>query len=108
MLFKICINEPFKNCNKIVPLEKQNVANLINFFKEDKNVLKIIIFGSSTRSDWQIHRSDLDFYLELKEEKFYDLSSLNFKKGQWNNFMADENFKKKILDKGVVVYERKE
>lgn len=106
MIFKVCISDPFKNCEKIVPLEQKNVANLINFFKDDKNVLKIIVFGSSTRSDWKNHFSDLDFYLELNEEKFYDLSSLNFKKDQRNNFMADENFKRKILEKGVVVYER--
>lgn len=57
----------FKNVNKIHPLKQKIVKDIIAAAHKDKNVRKIIIFGSSTRYDCDV-TSDLDICVDWKED----------------------------------------
>lgn len=50
--------------------------------------------------------SDVDFYVEVKEDKRIITDYLDFLYDLWTNYTVDENMKKEIFKKGVVVYER--
>lgn len=66
--FKVCINNPFDNCEYVYPIQQKKVAEMIDHLKEDNNVKKIILFGSSVTS--KCHRdSDIDIYVEISYEK---------------------------------------
>ena len=73
--------------------------------KNNDNVIKIIVFGSSVTSKCHAG-SDVDFYVEVKEDKRIITDYLDFLYDLWTNYTVDENMKKEIFKKGVVVYER--
>lgn len=105
--FDVVIGEKFQNIEQIHPLQQWKVAELINDFKENPNILKLIIFGSSVTEACHAG-SDVDFYVELKEDKkvmrkghYHD-----FLYDQWTNFTTGERLMKIIEKNGVVVYER--
>ncbi len=75
--FKVVISTPFLNCEKIYPIQQIRILNLINNFKRDKNIKKIIIFGSSITSSCHID-SDLDVYLELANNKKISLDKIDY------------------------------
>ena len=105
--FKICIDKPFINCERIYPIQQNKVKQLIDCIKDNDNVNKVIIFGSSVTSKCHIG-SDVDVYMELKENKHQSPINkyLPFEFDYWNNFLVDERLKNEIIKKGVVVYER--
>lgn len=55
----------FKNVNRIHPLKQNIVKDIVEVARNDQNVKKIIIFGSSTRYDCDI-TSDLDICVDWK------------------------------------------
>lgn len=55
----------FKNVNRIHPLKQNIVKDIVAVARNDQNVKKIIIFGSSTRYDCDI-TSDLDICVDWK------------------------------------------
>lgn len=55
----------FKNVNRIHPIKQQLVKEIVAEAKSDKEVKRIIIFGSSTRYDCDI-TSDLDICIDWK------------------------------------------
>lgn len=55
--------EAFKNVNKIHPLKQKLVKEIVSKAKNDKEVKRIIVFGSSTRYDCDI-TSDLDICID--------------------------------------------
>lgn len=103
--WKIVINNPFKNCSLIYPIQQRKVNELIQYFKQDKNVKKIIIFGSSITNKCHVG-SDVDIYVELAEDKAIIKDKyFDFVFDLWTNFAVDERLKNEILKKGVIVYE---
>lgn len=68
----------FLNPNSIYPAAQRRVEKLIDSIRDNPNVLKIYIFGSSLTRRWTIY-SDLDFYLVLKEGSKKDITkTINF------------------------------
>lgn len=104
-MWKVC-SEPFMNANKIFPTQQRDVKKIIDACSQDSNITKIIIFGSSITSacnPW----SDIDVYVEMKEDKQWpriDVHEVPLDK--WTNFMVDDNLYKEIK-MGVTVYIRK-
>lgn len=98
----------FQNVKYIFPLKQKAIYEMIKICKNEPNVEKLIIFGSSVTSacnPW----SDIDAYFEIKEpmnnlplEKKYTNQDWD----RWSNFSVDESLKKEILKTGVVVYDR--
>lgn len=97
----------FDNIKLIFPLKQKAVYEMIQVCKNDKNVKKIIIFGSSVTgacNPW----SDIDIYFELENP----VNKLSFAKNnnqawdRWSNFSVNDNLKNEILKTGVVVYDR--
>lgn len=67
-------NASFKNVNRIHPLKQNVVKDIVAVARDDQNVKKIIIFGSSTRYDCDI-TSDLDICVDWKED-CYDANGI--------------------------------
>lgn len=104
--WNIVIKEPFMNCDRIYPLQQRKISELIAYLKDNKNVQKIIIFGSSVTSRCNIN-SDVDIYVELKEkENLLKDKYFNFLYDLWTNFDVDDRLYNEIQKKGVVVYEK--
>ena len=102
--WKICIDDPFLNCNKIYPIQQRKVKEIIDDAKEDSSVQKIVIFGSSTRQDCHIG-SDVDVYIEMSDDHNPITLMHNFEYDFWNNYRVDKRLKREILTHGIVVYE---
>ena len=103
--FKVCIKDEFLNCDKIFPIQQRKVAEILDNIKNNKNVVKVIVFGSSVT--YQCHQgSDVDIYFELQENVNPLIKSYNFDYDYWDNFSVDERLYLEIMKKGVIVYER--
>jgi len=58
--------KPYQNITRIFPTQQADVGRMIDVCKNDPNIRKIIIFGSSVTplcNPW----SDIDIYFEMKE-----------------------------------------
>lgn len=105
-MWKVCVKEPYLNVEKIFPTQQKDVGTVISVWKKDKNIKRIIIFGSSVTAacnPW----SDIDIYVEMLEKK--KRPAVGIKEVPldiWTNYDVDEEFRKEIMEKGVVVYER--
>lgn len=99
--------EPFKNVNHIFPTQQMDVYNLIKASIPDKNIKKIIVFGSSVTkacNPW----SDIDVYFEKeKEGPFPFVASSSAVYDKWDNFSISKDMLDEIKKKGVVVYEQR-
>jgi len=102
--WKICIDKPFENCNRIHPLQQHKVRQLIDDISSSEGVSRIVVFGSSATNRCHIG-SDVDVYVEMKEELSPVKGTYGFDVDLWNNFMVDERLKNEIERTGVVVYE---
>ena len=99
--------KPYQNITRIFPTQQADVGRMIDVCKDDANIQKIIIFGSSVTplcNPW----SDIDIYFEMKEppQRYPSIGSHTAVFDKWDNFSVDENLKREIDEKGVVVYER--
>jgi len=101
--WKICIENPFKNCEKIHPLQQKKVARLIGELKKCESVTKIIIFGSSVTNMCHLG-SDIDIYAEMTYDSNPITAYFDFEYDFWNNYRVDDRLQKEIIEKGVVVY----
>ncbi len=104
-VWKICIDQPFMNCNKIYPIQQKKVASIISSVKNNPNVKRITIFGSSVTDRCHID-SDVDVYIELEKLEHLVFYVNDFVYDLWTNFTVDERMIQEIKKKGVVVYER--
>lgn len=101
--FKV-ITEHFLNAERIHPIMQRDVLAIINDLKNDSNVTKITVFGSSITSHVR-SGSDIDLYVEIKENKSVHQTLIDTPVDFWTNFSVDEEMLKEILKTGVVVYE---
>lgn len=104
---RICISNPFLNCDKIHPLQQRKISELLSTLLPNDNIKKIVIFGSSVTNKCHMG-SDVDIYIELMNNTKERLVNklLPFKFDLWTNYMIDERLKKEINSKGVLIYGR--
>ena len=104
--WRVCIQDPLENCEKIYPIQQKKVKQMINNIKEDSNVEKIVVFGSSVQDTCHMG-SDVDFYIVLKQDqKITFKETLSFMYDIWTNYTVDSRMYEEITKKGVTVYER--
>ena len=85
---------------------KKKLKQMINNIKEDSNVEKIVVFGSSVQDTCHMG-SDVDFYIVLKQDqKITFKETLSFMYDIWTNYTVDSRMYEEITKKGVTVYER--
>lgn len=103
--YKVVVDDPFKNCEYIYPIQQRKVKEFVDYFKINKNVRSIMIFGSSVTE--RCHSgSDVDIYVTLdKNEKIID-KYFDFVYDLWTNFTVDKDLKEEIFKTGVLVYEQ--
>ncbi|MCD7841258.1 MAG: nucleotidyltransferase domain-containing protein [Lachnospiraceae bacterium] len=103
--WKICVSEPYRNCTRIHPIQQKKVGFMINSLKDEDNVQRIIIFGSSVTAQCHVG-SDVDIFVFLRENKSLNIDVCAFTYDLWTNYTVDEKMFEEISKKGVVVYER--
>lgn len=108
MSFRISVvNKDFINVEYINTLGQSRVSKLIDELKEDKNVLKIVVYGAFLEQKWSTEDS-LDIYLELKEDErpmFYSMQTYNM--SFITNFSEDYQMEIGHINlHGVTVYEQ--
>lgn len=104
-IWKICTDKPFKNVQLIFPTQQKDIAELVELARKDKNIIRVIIFGSSVSKRCKPY-SDIDIYYELEEDKPITFCDITHPLDRWSNFMVDKGLKDEILNTGVVVYDR--
>lgn len=101
--WKVCIDAPFENCERIYPIQQRKVRELLDDVVQTSAVKRVVIFGSSVTQ--RCHQgSDVDVYIEMSEDinpvqKYHD-----FPYDLWTNYTADNRLKAEIAKRGVVVY----
>lgn len=111
--WKICISDPFDNCEKVYPIQQRKVRQLIDDLSQNPNVMSLRVFGSSVTESCHMG-SDVDLYVELSNEgsiqdgdgRSLTNKTYDFEFDLWTNHSVDSRLEKEIRDKGVVVYER--
>lgn len=103
--YKICIPDPFPNCEKVFPVQQRKVRELIDRYSVIPQVQRIILFGSSVTTHCNMW-SDVDLYVDLSEDVRLLKRGFDFDCDLWTTYTADENLKKEILRTGVIVYEK--
>lgn len=106
-MWKVCVpeNERFMNVEKVFPTQQKDVSKIVEKLSNNIIVQKIIIFGSSVTSacnPW----SDIDIYLELREEQQVRAPKVFAPLDIWTNYDVDGRLLSDIKEKGVVVFER--
>lgn len=97
------VSNPFKNANKIHPVQQKNVFKIIEELKKYDEVKKIVIFGSSVTTKCN-YESDLDLYVELTKEKNVKTYLVDVPVDFWTNFTVEPAMMEEINKKGVLVY----
>ncbi len=101
--WKVCINQPFKNCERIYPIQQRKVRELIDDISNDASVKRIIVFGSSVTDRCHIG-SDVDLFVETSIDRDPISKTHDFAYDVWTNHTADERLTEEINRHGVVVY----
>lgn len=99
--WRVCVDEPFKNCEKIYPTQQRKVKEFLSSL-EVRVVNRVIVFGSSTTGACRID-SDLDVFVELTGKVTLKLPCFDFELDLWTNFMVDDRLLEEIESTGVVV-----
>lgn len=101
--WKVCIDDPFMNCEKVYPIQQRKVRELLDDILDDGSVKEVIVFGSSVTERCHIG-SDVDIYVSLESEKSPITKAHDFAFDLWTDSMVDERLMKEINEKGVKVY----
>lgn len=103
--WKVCIDRPFPNCERIYPIQQRKVRALLVDLIQNESVQRVVVFGSSTTE--RCHQgSDVDLYVELTSENAPSLHPHDFPFDLWTNHMVDERLRDEIERTGVTVHER--
>lgn len=103
--WKICIDNPFKNCERIYPIQQRKVRELIDDISKKKDVNKIMIFGSSTTDACHIG-SDVDIYVDSELSEGLVTRPHDFEFDLWTPSTVDKRLLQEIMSKGVTVYDQ--
>ncbi|MEI3376346.1 MAG: helix-turn-helix domain-containing protein [Coriobacteriales bacterium] len=101
--WRVCIDRPFENCNRIYPVQQRKVRELIDDISADPAVKSITVFGSSVTQRCHIG-SDVDVYVETDDTRSPISMTHDFAFDLWTNHTADERLKDEIARTGVKVY----
>lgn len=101
--WKICIDEPFENCEKIYPIQQRKVRALIDDIVQHDDVREIRIFGSSTTESCHIG-SDVDIFVDAETKQNLVTGMHDFEFDLWTNESVDDRLRNEIMTKGVKVY----
>lgn len=104
-MWKVCVKKPFLNCQRIYPIQQEKVQSLVKNVALNPNVIRVIIFGSSTTNRCHI-KSDVDVYIVMKTNEYPFTRAFDFTCDVWTNYTADDKLKNEIKNGGVIVYER--
>ena len=100
------VAKPFMNIEKIHPYQQEAVGKMVELCKQDPNIKRVVIFGSSVREDCRPD-SDIDIYYEFKQNpQFYPHISGNSMFDNWSNFIVDRRLDYEICRTGVTVWEQ--
>lgn len=104
--WKCITEEHFDNQQYVFPTQQADVLRLVQGAKKDKNVRRIIVFGSSVTAQcnpW----SDIDVYFEEEDDiPHFSFKCLEASVDFWTNFTVDELLLAEIKEKGACVYSR--
>lgn len=106
--FDVLDGVEFQCCNRVHPLMQRRVQSILNSLKEDTNVKKIVLFGSSIEFRCNSY-SDIDLYIEKYDhekplEKNFEVDcevDLLF------DLEHDSRLYQEIDKKGLLLFERK-
>lgn len=101
--WKICINNPFANCDKVYPIQQRKVRELIDDITAHDGISEIRIFGSSITERCHMG-SDVDIYVETDDASNLISRAHDFEFDLWTNETVDDRLREEIITKGVKVY----
>lgn len=102
--WKIC-TEYFNNCEFIYPTQQKKVKKMLDYLSSNPNVKSITLFGSSITPNCTID-SDIDIYVEIKNNEKLINQYFDFSYDLWTNYTIDERMLEEINKKGLIVYEQ--
>lgn len=97
----------FKNANRVHPLMQSKVEQLVQTISKDKNVRRIVLYGSSLEFRCNSN-SDIDLYIEKddKDKKLEPLPVLDCEVDIVTNLPLDSRLYQEIDRKGLLLFER--
>lgn len=101
--WRICIDDPFQNCDRIHPLQQRKVRELLDDIARNPSVKRVVVFGSSVTQRCHIG-SDVDVYVEAEADGALMTKPHGFAVDLWTPATVDERLKEEIERTGVTVY----
>lgn len=101
-------NMLFQNIEYVHPLKQEDIYKIITAWQPDKNVKKIVIFGSAVRFNCNSY-SDIDLYAELEDPNRIPkipYSKVMSEVDLLYDVPKESNIWKSISRDGIVVFER--
>lgn len=97
----------FQNANRVHPLMQVRVEKLIHELKKDKNIRRLILYGSSLEFRCS-SASDIDLYIEKydSEKKLAYLPELDCEVDIITNLKPGNKLYQKIEETGLLLFER--
>ncbi|MCM1266497.1 MAG: nucleotidyltransferase domain-containing protein [Bacteroidales bacterium] len=105
--FPVLAGVSFQNANRVHPLMQERVERLIHEFQKDKNIRKIILYGSSLEFRCNSF-SDIDIYIEKfdSEKKLDFLPEIDCEVDVITNLQPDSPLYRTIENTGLLLFER--
>ena len=97
----------FQNANRVHPLMQARVEKLIQVMYKDKNIRKLVLFGSSLEFRCNSN-SDIDIYIEKyeKDKKLEYFPDLDCEVDIVTNLSSDSKLYHEIEKTGLLLFER--
>ena len=97
----------FQNANRVHPLQQRRVQKLIGEFGKDKNIRRLVLFGSSLEFRCRSN-SDIDLYIEKydAEKKLEYVPELDCETDIITNLQPGSRLYREIEQKGLLLFER--
>ncbi len=97
----------FGNANRVHPLMQTRVDKLIQILSKDKNVRRIVLYGSSLEFRCNSN-SDIDLYIEKddKDKKLERIPDLDCEVDIITNLSVESRLYQEIDRKGLLLFER--
>lgn len=103
--WKVCIEDPFQNCERIYPIQQRKVRELLDDISRSATLKEMWVFGSSVTEGCHIG-SDVDVFVDADTEPGASLlhQTHDFEYDLWTPATVDDRLKAEIMSKGVKVY----
>lgn len=105
--FPVIEGVTFRNANRVHPLMQAQVEKLIHHIYKDKNIRRMVLFGSSLEFRCNSN-SDIDIYIEKydNEKKLGNLPELDCEIDIITNLSPDSPLYHEIDNTGLLLFER--